>query len=248
MRGVAAAVVALVLTLGVADAGAESVVPVEGSWAGESSAGLPVHFGVEGGRVVNPRVKFKWGFCGTFELQGPSAGIEVDPAGHWGFEDTRGQTVAATFVAPDRVEGTIVSVERMTPSCPRTESAFTAAPVPPNPESLAAALAEIEALPYEIGLRVLASQNTIIGNVRGSLGERFRFYLFVNRSAPRRLGGVPEFDRDALKGGRLAHTDALLLTPPRRSDTKAQRHERRRILTAVADSVCLRQTGERCPG
>jgi hypothetical protein len=246
MRKVGVAVVALVLMTSTAGAKAEGVVPVEGSWAGESSAALPIHFGVEGGRVVNPRVKFKWGFCGVFELQGPSTGVDVDPTGNWGFEDSRGQTVAATFVAPDRVEGTIVSVERMTPSCPRVESTFSATPVPPNPESFGAAQAGIEALPFEIGLRLLPSQNTIIGNVRGSLGERFRFYLFVNRSAPRRLGGVPEFDRDPLKGGKLAKTDALFVTPPRRSETKAQRRERRRILAAVADTVCLRQTGEGC--
>jgi hypothetical protein len=82
--------------------------------------------------VVNTRFKFEWGFCGTFESHSSSASLEVDPDGHWVFEDPRGQTLAGTFAAPDRVEGTLVSVERQTPSCPRTEATFTAAPVPPT--------------------------------------------------------------------------------------------------------------------
>jgi hypothetical protein len=130
---------ALVLTVGVVGARADTAVPVEGSWAGESSDGLPVHFGVEGGHVVNPRFKFSWGLCGTFESNWPGVEFEIDPAGHWKVEDSRGQTLEATFFAPDRVEGTIVAVERMLPGCPRTEATFTAAPIPPNPESFAAA-------------------------------------------------------------------------------------------------------------
>ena len=136
---VAIVVTAVLLVMGVAGARAEGVVPVEGSWGGESSDGLPVHFGVEGGRVVNPRFKFDWGFCGTYESNWPGIEFEIDPNGHWKVEDSRGQTLEATFVAPDRVEGTIVAIERMLPGCPRTEATFTAAPIPPNPESFAAA-------------------------------------------------------------------------------------------------------------
>src|SRR5215204_2732390 len=151
MRGVVVA--ALVLVLGASSA--QAAVPVEGSWAGESSSGLPIHFGVTGGHVVNTRFKFRWGFCGTYESHDPRADLQIDPAGHWVVEDSRGQTREGTFVALDRAEGTIVSVERMTPGCPRTEASFTATQVPPNPESFTAARAGIEALPYEIDIRGL---------------------------------------------------------------------------------------------
>lgn len=221
--------------------------PVEGSWAGESSDGLPVHFGVAGGHVVNPRFKFEWGFCGTYESSWPGTEFEIDPNGHWKVEDSRGQTLEATFVAPDRVEGTIVAVERMLPGCPRTEATFTAEPVPPNPESFAAAREGVEALPYKIDIRGLRSKNAMIGTVRGRLGEKFTFYLFVNRTAPRHLGGVPNYELRGLVGGKLANTDELWSTVPGRKWTKGQKRERKRILGAVANPICLRQTGSPCP-
>jgi hypothetical protein len=238
---------ALVFALGIgATPAAGSVVPVEGSWGGESSAGLPVHFGVEGGRVVNPRFRFKWGFCGTFESSWPGVDFPIDSNGHWVVEDSRGQTLEATFAAPDWVEGTIVAVERMLPGCPRTEATFVAAPVPENPESFAAARAGIEALPFEIAIRGLRSENTLVGNVDGSHGDRFAFYLFVNRKAPRRLGGAPGFELSRLVGGRLAKTDELWSTVPGRNWTRGQKRDRQRILTAVANSVCRRQAGSTC--
>jgi hypothetical protein len=243
---IAALVTALVLTIGVASAQADGIVPAEGSWAGESSAGLPVHFGIANGHVVNTRFKFKWGFCGTFESHAPYADAEVDPAGHWIFEDPRGQTFEGTFVAPDRVEGRIISLGRMLPGCPRTEATFAAAPVPPNPESFAAAREGVEALPYDIDISGVESQSALIGEVRGDLGERFRFYLFVNRKAPRHLGGAPEFDLRNLEGGKLANTDELWSTASGRHWTTGQKRERARILKAVANPVCVRQTGRPC--
>jgi hypothetical protein len=256
MRGVITiAALVFVLAIGASAARGESIVPVEGSWAGESSAGLPVHFGVASGHVDNTRFKFEWGFCGTYESRNPRAFLEIDTAGHWVVEDSRGQTMEATFVAPDRVEGTIVAVERMLPGCPRTEATFTASPVPPNPENIWAALGGVEALPYEIDVRVIVDQGVLIGRVHGGRGERFRFYLFVNRKAPRHLDGDPTFELHGphygfhigLEGGKLANTDELWSTVPRRTDSKSQKRERRLILRAVADTVCVRQTGAPCP-
>ena len=91
-----------------------------------------------------------------------------------------------------------------------------------------------------------ASQSTLIGTVHGRLGETFRFYLFVNRRAPARLDGVPNFDLRRLEGGRLAKTDEPRWTPPGHRYTTAQRRERRRILDAVANTVRQRQTGGAC--
>jgi len=126
---IVALIALIVLAIGVASAQAEGVVPVEGSWGGESSDGLPVHFGVAGGHVVNTRFKFEWGFCGTFESLAPFADVEVDSAGHWVFEDPRGQTIEGTFVAPDRVSGKIVSLETTgLPGCTRKVVGFNARP------------------------------------------------------------------------------------------------------------------------
>lgn len=255
MRAVGAIAAVLFLVAGIGCAEAQAAVPVEGSWKGESSAHLPISFGTQAGQVVNLRFKFKWGFCGTFESSGNSA--EVDANGHWVFEDPRGQTVEGTFVAPNRVEGKIVSLERELPGCPRTEATFTAAPVPPNPESLAAAQAGIEALPYPIDLRhARGTKNALIGKVSGSLGETFHFFLFVNRLPSSHLRGEPEygthgFNREvpdrSIEGGPLAKTDYLFNTVPRRDESKAQKLQQRKILTAIKNPICVRQTGHACP-
>jgi hypothetical protein len=122
----------LVLACSVAGAKAEGVVPVEGPWVATTSVGLPVSFEVKEGNVLNAHFRFKWGFCGTYESHLPNTD-PIDANGHWSFLDTRGQTIEGTFVAPDRVEGTVVAVERELPSCPHTRATFVAAPgeVPP---------------------------------------------------------------------------------------------------------------------
>lgn len=122
----------LALACGVAAARAEAIVPVEGGWVATTSAGLPVSFKVKEGNVLNAHFRFKWGFCGTFESHLPNTD-PIDADGHWSFEDPRGQTIEATFVAADRAEGTVVAVERELPGCPHTEATFLAAPgeVPP---------------------------------------------------------------------------------------------------------------------
>jgi hypothetical protein len=111
---------------------AASVVPAQGGWVATTSAGLPVSFEVREGNVLNAHFRFSWGFCGTFESRLPNTN-PIDANGHWSFEDSRGQTIEATFVAPDRAEGTVVAVERQLPGCPATRATFVAAPgeVPP---------------------------------------------------------------------------------------------------------------------
>jgi hypothetical protein len=111
---------------------AEGIVPVEGGWMGTTSVGLPVSFEVKEGNVLNAHFGFKWGFCGTYESHLPNTD-PIDANGHWSFLDSRGQTIEGTFVAPDRVEGTVVAVERQLPGCPSTRATFVAVPgeVPP---------------------------------------------------------------------------------------------------------------------
>ena len=123
----------LVLTWSPPVARAEGIVPVEGGWVATTSVGLPVSFEVQGANVLNAHFGFNWGFCGSYESHLPNTD-PIDANGHWSFLDTRGQTIEATFVAPDRAEGTVVAVERQLPGCPSTHATFVAAPgdVPPH--------------------------------------------------------------------------------------------------------------------
>jgi hypothetical protein len=134
MRRLAALTCALVLTCAVASARADTVVPVEGPWHATTSAGLPVSFEVIGGQVVNPVWRFRWGFCGSFTNDVPAT-VPVDAAGHWKFTDLRGPWIEGTFVAPDRVEGSLTAPDRQTPGCPETHATFLAEPgaAPPEP-------------------------------------------------------------------------------------------------------------------
>jgi hypothetical protein len=128
MRPLAILIAAFALAGSAGLAQAEGIEPVEGGWKGETRQGLPVYFGVREGRVVNTRYRFRWGFCGVFSNHVKAADLEIDPAGHWLIEDTRGSSFAGTFVAPDRVEGTVSAVERMLPGCPEVVAPFTASP------------------------------------------------------------------------------------------------------------------------
>lgn len=257
MRAFAASICAVALIGGAGAAQAGAVVPVEGGWSATTSAGLPVYFGVEAGRVINIRFTFHWGFCGNYQTHDRGADLEIDPSGHWLYQDPRGPSIEGTFVAPDRVEGKVIAPSRELPGCPRTEAAFVASPLGQNPESVAAARAGIEALPYEIHLREATGvHSALIGKVFGSLGETFRLFLFVNRNAAVRLPGVPGYGfhgphrrilDPGLEGGALATTDAMFWTIPRRGESKVQEDERYAIESAVEETICLRQTGGDCP-
>ncbi len=141
---------------------AEGVVPVEGGWVATTSAGLPVSFEVKGGDVLNAHFGFKWGFCGSYESH--LANVDpIDAGGHWSFLDTRGQTIEATFVAPDRAEGTVVSVERELPGCPHTRATFVAAPgeVLPKPQIFAVQNANTGRLARRPGEIVLGKHGSL---------------------------------------------------------------------------------------
>jgi hypothetical protein len=128
MRVLAILVATIALASGAGLAQAAEIEPVEGGWKGKTSQGLPVYFGVREGRVINTRYRFRWGFCGVFSNHVKRASLEVDPAGHWLIEDSRGSSFAGTFVAPNLVEGTVSAVERMLPGCPEVVASFVASP------------------------------------------------------------------------------------------------------------------------
>jgi hypothetical protein len=150
MRRVASAMLCLlVLACGASVARAEGIVPVEGGWVATTSAGLPVSFEVREGNVLNAHFRFKWGFCGTYESHLPNTD-PIDADGHWSFFDSRGQTIEGTFVAADRVEGTVDAAERELPGCPHTRASFVAAP---------------GELPPYVKPRVFAVQNAKTGRI-----------------------------------------------------------------------------------
>lgn len=128
MRFFAPLLCVLVFASGVGLAEGEGAEPVEGGWKGKTSQGLPVYFGVRDGRVINTRYHFHWGFCGTYGNHVKGAMLEIDPAGHWFIADPRGTSLEGTFVAPDRVEGTVIAEERELPSCPHVVAPFVAWP------------------------------------------------------------------------------------------------------------------------
>lgn len=127
MRGMVALSCALALGLGVAAARGDGIVPVEGPWHATTSAHLPLSFGVTGGQIVDPRWRFRWGFCGSFE-NAERATIPIEPDGHWKYVDPRGPWIEGVVVAPDRIEGTVTAPGRMLPSCPETKATFVASP------------------------------------------------------------------------------------------------------------------------
>jgi hypothetical protein len=125
----------LILATSTAVARAESVVPVEGPWSGVTSVGLPLSFKVDGTNVTDAHYQFNWGFCGAFESALPNTD-PIDAEGGWSFIDGRGSSIEGTFVAPDRVEGTVKAVSRELPGCPATHATFLAVPgetPPPAP-------------------------------------------------------------------------------------------------------------------
>ena len=126
VTGMAMAIV-VALLVGPAGAGGETVVPIEGPWHATTSAGLPVGFEVGSGQVVDPRWRFSWGFCGSFE-NATSAVVPVNADGYWKYTDLRGPWIEGTFVAPTRLEGTVTAPSRMLPGCPETHATFVAEP------------------------------------------------------------------------------------------------------------------------
>jgi hypothetical protein len=129
LAAIAWVAVALIVAVaaGAPAARADAVVPAEGPWHGTTSAGLPVAFEVSGGQVSNIRFRFKWGFCGTYEAT-PSGPSPIGADGSWKGEDSRGQIIEGTFLAPDRAEGKVTAVSRELPGCPETHATFSAEP------------------------------------------------------------------------------------------------------------------------
>ena len=126
-----------------------------------------------------------------------------------------------------------------------------------SPTTVANARAAIEALGYPIRLEEPAGESgVLVGRVRGTLGERFAFFLFVNRGAPDKLPGVPGYPGfgppRGLAGGVLVEKEDEggyvfgSREVPRRGETKAQFKQQSKIELEVEEALCMQATGEAC--
>jgi hypothetical protein len=124
-----------------------------------------------------------------------------------------------------------------------------------TPTTVANAKAAIEALDLPIRLEEPSGESgVLVGRVHGSLEERFAFFLFVNRSAPRKMAGVPGYpgfgeggNKRGLLGGGLV--DGYIFGSrelPRRGETSEQFKEQSRIELKVEEALCMQATGEGC--
>lgn len=109
---------------------AKGVVPAEGEWLGITTGGLPVSFTVAGGRVSDVHFSFEWGSCGRYEATGERpASARIDPViAQWDILNPFGEYISGSFLAPERLEGRLVGIERdhERPFCPHAEENYAA--------------------------------------------------------------------------------------------------------------------------
>jgi hypothetical protein len=124
-----------------------------------------------------------------------------------------------------------------------------------TPTTVANARAAIEALDLPIRLEEPKGRyGVLVGRVHGNFGEVFAFFLFVNRSAPRKMPGVagyPGFGEGGDKGGLLGGglVDGYVFGSrelPRRGESSEQFKEQSRIEGEVQEALCMQATGEGC--
>jgi hypothetical protein len=122
-----------------------------------------------------------------------------------------------------------------------------------TPTTIANARAAIEALGFPIVLSEPEEERgVLVGRVHGSLGERFAFFLFVNRSAPQQMKDVPGYPGFGPEGGGLAGgtlVDGYIFGSrevPRKGESKRQFQQQSNIEIEIEEALCLQATGEYC--
>jgi hypothetical protein len=122
-----------------------------------------------------------------------------------------------------------------------------------TPTTIANARAAIEALGFPIVLiEPEEEKGVLVGRVHGSLGERFAFFLFVNRSAPQRMKDVPGSPGFGPQGGGLLGgtlVDGYIFGSreiPRKGESKRQFQQQSHIEIEIEEALCMQATGEDC--
>jgi hypothetical protein len=115
---------------------------------------------------------------------------------------------------------------------------------------MAAARKVIEKLPYPIDLHEPAGvHGVLIAHLHGKHGETSRLFVFVDRSPPTHLPGVPDFHgySESLTGGSVTENYATASVEFRkRGESRAQYRERIHIEVEVEEALCEQATGEAC--
>lgn len=115
---------------------------------------------------------------------------------------------------------------------------------------MAAARKAIEKLPYPIDLREPAGvHGVLIAHLHAKGGNTSRLFVFVDRSPPTHLPGVPDFHgySESLTGGSVTeHYATASIEFRKRGESHAQYKERIDIEVEVEEALCEQATGEAC--
>lgn len=119
-----------------------------------------------------------------------------------------------------------------------------------RPETLAAARRAIERLPYPIDLREPPGvHGVLVAHLHGKHGETSQLFVFVDRSPPTHLPGMPDFHgySESLTGGSVTdHYATASVEFRKRGESRAQFRERFHIEIEVEEALCRQAIGEAC--
>jgi len=119
-----------------------------------------------------------------------------------------------------------------------------------RPETLAAARRAIEGLPYPIDLREPPGvHGVLVANLHGKRGGTSQLFIFVDRSPPTHLPGMPNFHgySQSLTGGSVTdHYATASVEFRKRGESRAQFRERFHIEIEVEEALCRQATSEAC--
>ena len=119
-----------------------------------------------------------------------------------------------------------------------------------RPQTLAAARRAIEKLPYRIDLREPPGvHGVLVAQLHGKRGETSQLFLFVNRSPPTHLPGMPDFHgySESLTGGSLTdHYATASVEFRKHGESRAQYRERFHVELEVEEALCKQAMGEAC--
>jgi hypothetical protein len=119
-----------------------------------------------------------------------------------------------------------------------------------RPATMMAARRAIERLPYPIELRQPAGvHGVLIAHLHGKRGETSRLFVFVDRSPPTHLPGVPDFhgySRSLTGGSVTEHYATASVEFRKRGESRAQFRERFHSEIEVEEALCKQATGEAC--
>lgn len=113
-------------------------------------------------------------------------------------------------------------------------------------ETVVAAKADIEALPYRVKINAAPKdRDALVVHVHDKSGGRFRYIIWVIGGGDENLGvhGLHWREMDIVA---LTHRYSVAWAEPASGETQTQREERRKIAGAYEDALCEQAIGEAC--